>query len=149
MSLWHLKITSFIFFRVSPEFFILASQIICSEEFWNTRARKFKVSLRNTKWRSWFIFEMTDDVYAAHSREKELKKWRREKKVDLIETMNPTWKDLYKDLFEADSNCPTIDLSRSLPWVCRRGSRWQRGGPLVFWLRILIWTQKPEKNASS
>ena len=54
---------------------------------------------------------MTDDVYAALSREKELKKWRREKKVDLIETMNPTWKDLYMDLFEADSNCPTTDLS--------------------------------------
>ncbi len=56
-------------------------------------------------------FEMTDDVYAALSREKELKKWRREKKVDLIETMNPTWKDLYKDLFEVGSNCPTTDLS--------------------------------------
>ncbi len=60
-------------------------------------------------------FEMTDDVYVALSREKELKKWRREKKVDLIETMNPTWKDLYEDFFEADSNCPPTDLSRSLP----------------------------------
>ncbi len=56
-------------------------------------------------------FEMTDDIYVALSREKELKKWRREKKVDLIETMNPTWKDLYKDLFEVGSNFPTTDLS--------------------------------------
>ena len=60
-------------------------------------------------------FEVTDDVYAALSREKQLKKWRREKKVDLIETMNPTWKDLYKDLFEADSDYLATDLSRSLP----------------------------------
>jgi len=45
-------------------------------------------------------FEMTDDIYAAISREKELKKWRREKKVNLIESINPSWKDLYYDLFE-------------------------------------------------
>ena len=45
-------------------------------------------------------FEMTDDIYAAFSREKELKKWRREKKVNLIESINPSWKDLYYDLFE-------------------------------------------------
>jgi len=89
----------------------LASQIICSEEFWNTRARKFKGFTKKYKVKKLVYFEMTDDVYAALSREKELKKWRREKKVDLIETMNPTWKDLYKDLFEVGSHCPTTDLS--------------------------------------
>ena len=46
-------------------------------------------------------FQMTDDVYAALSREKQLKKWRREKKIDLIESMNPTWKNLYSELFES------------------------------------------------
>jgi len=49
-------------------------------------------------------FEMTDDIYAAISREKELKKWRREKKVNLIESTNPSWKDLYYDLFETFGN---------------------------------------------
>ena len=49
-------------------------------------------------------FEMTDDIYAAISREKELKKWRREKKVNLIESINPSWKDLYYDLFETIGN---------------------------------------------
>ncbi len=44
-------------------------------------------------------FEMTDDVYAALNREKQLKKWRREKKIDLIESMNPSWKDLSHELF--------------------------------------------------
>ncbi len=44
---------------------------------------------------------MTDDVYAALTREKQLKKWRREKKVNLIESMNPTWKDLYSELFKS------------------------------------------------
>lgn len=43
-------------------------------------------------------FEQTHDINAAINREKQLKNWRREKKVWLIETVNPTWKDLYEDL---------------------------------------------------
>ena len=37
-------------------------------------------------------FEMADDVYAALTREKQLKKWRREKKLDLIESEMPRGK---------------------------------------------------------
>ena len=39
-------------------------------------------------------------VYNAIEREKEIKKWRREKKQDLIKLINPHWNDLYKGLFE-------------------------------------------------
>ena len=39
-------------------------------------------------------FEITSDVISAIEREKQLKKWRREKKNDLIKTMNPDWLDL-------------------------------------------------------
>jgi len=39
-------------------------------------------------------FEETRDVIAAITREKEIKKWRREKKDQLVNRMNPTWKDL-------------------------------------------------------
>jgi len=39
-------------------------------------------------------YEHGNDVNAAIAREKEIKKWRREKKNNLVETMNPTWKDL-------------------------------------------------------
>ena len=42
-------------------------------------------------------YEHTGDVYSAISREKQLKKWRREKKNQLIETMNPQWRDLSLD----------------------------------------------------
>jgi putative endonuclease len=38
--------------------------------------------------------EHTDDVLAAIRREKEVKGWRREKKVALIEAANPLWEDL-------------------------------------------------------
>jgi len=44
-------------------------------------------------------YEHFTDVYAAIKREKELKKWRREKKENLIKTMNPHWNDLFESLF--------------------------------------------------
>ncbi|MBU1032593.1 GIY-YIG nuclease family protein [Patescibacteria group bacterium] len=39
-------------------------------------------------------YETTQDVESAIAREKELKGWRREKKINLIESQNPRWKDL-------------------------------------------------------
>jgi putative endonuclease len=42
-------------------------------------------------------YEVTNDVHAALAREKQLKGWRRSKKTDLIESVNPTWKDLNLD----------------------------------------------------
>lgn len=39
-------------------------------------------------------FEITSDVMAAIEREKQIKKWRREKKNQLVIAMNPEWKDL-------------------------------------------------------
>ncbi len=43
-------------------------------------------------------FECYDDPLTAIAREKELKKWRREWKVNLIEATNPEWVDLYETL---------------------------------------------------
>ena len=39
-------------------------------------------------------YEETNDVQAAIAREKQIKGWLRKKKIDLIEIMNPEWKDL-------------------------------------------------------
>ena len=39
-------------------------------------------------------FEETQDVTAAIVREKEIKKWQREKKNQLVNRINPTWNDL-------------------------------------------------------
>jgi len=39
-------------------------------------------------------YEMTSEVTAAIIREKEIKKWRREKKEKLIMGLNPEWLDL-------------------------------------------------------
>ena len=45
-------------------------------------------------------FEETTDVNAAIQREKEIKGWRRSKKISLVKSMNPTWKDLAEDWFD-------------------------------------------------
>lgn len=42
-------------------------------------------------------YETTNDVRIAIAREKELKGWRRSKKIALIESKNPTWIDLAAD----------------------------------------------------
>ncbi len=39
-------------------------------------------------------FELTNDVFSAISREKEIKKWRRGKKNKLVESLNPGWVEL-------------------------------------------------------
>jgi putative endonuclease len=43
-------------------------------------------------------FETYDDPVNAISREKELKKWRRDWKIRLIEEENPDWLDLYPSI---------------------------------------------------
>jgi putative endonuclease len=43
------------------------------------------------------FFEVTPDVRAAISREKQIKGWTRTKKIALIESENPRWRDLSVD----------------------------------------------------
>jgi len=50
-------------------------------------------------------YEATSDVWAAIAREKQIKGWLRSKKIALIESANPDWKDLSVELFgEGDSS---------------------------------------------
>lgn len=44
-------------------------------------------------------YEQHTEIRDAIAREKQIKNWRREWKIKLIEDMNPDWKDLAKDLF--------------------------------------------------
>jgi putative endonuclease len=43
-------------------------------------------------------YEQTENVESALNREKQLKKWNREWKINLIQKENPNWKDLYNEL---------------------------------------------------
>lgn len=44
-------------------------------------------------------YEVFGDIEAAIMREKEIKKWRREKKDNLVKTLNPEWKDLSEEWY--------------------------------------------------
>jgi putative endonuclease len=45
-------------------------------------------------------FEETEDVMSAITREKQIKGWLRKKKIALIESVNPYWKDLAEGWYE-------------------------------------------------
>jgi len=52
-------------------------------------------------------WESYDDVVRAINREKQLKRWRREKKMWLIERKNPRWQDLAADWYPAETPTPS------------------------------------------
>lgn len=43
-------------------------------------------------------YELHADMLAAITREKQIKKWNRAWKIQLIERMNPDWRDLWHDI---------------------------------------------------
>jgi putative endonuclease len=48
-------------------------------------------------WKLVYI-EPHDEITSAIAREKAIKKWRRAWKIELIESVNPDWRDLYFDI---------------------------------------------------
>jgi putative endonuclease len=43
-------------------------------------------------------YEVFSDVREAIYREKQIKSWSRNKKIEMIEKFNPEWKDLYEEI---------------------------------------------------
>ena len=43
-------------------------------------------------------YEMTEDISSAIEREKQLKNWHRNWKINLIKSFNPMWKDLRRNI---------------------------------------------------
>ena len=69
-------------------------------------------------------FEVFNRVEDAILREKRLKKWNRQWKIDLIEKLNPNWDDLYEKLVKDDQEIPTfVGMTKECHsrHVCRRG----------------------------
>ena len=54
-------------------------------------------------------FESYQEVARAIAREKQLKGWRRDRKIALIEKTNPAWADLSRDWYDAEP----ADLKRA------------------------------------
>ncbi|HEX8974192.1 MAG TPA: GIY-YIG nuclease family protein [Patescibacteria group bacterium] len=49
-------------------------------------------------------FEQTEDVQSALRREKQLKNWHRDWKINLINSSNPEWKDLADTLLDTETS---------------------------------------------
>ena len=45
-------------------------------------------------------YEEHNDIGKAITREKQMKKWKRQWKIELIEQFNPQWRDLYCDMVD-------------------------------------------------
>jgi len=59
-------------------------------------------------------YEAFHDIRNAIAREKQIKRWRREKKIWLIERMNRNWKDLSNGWYEDKGIAPRLGLKPSL-----------------------------------
>lgn len=53
-------------------------------------------------------YECSSNIHSALQREKQIKKWNRKWKLELIEKKNPEWNDLYEDIIES----PGFPLTR-------------------------------------
>ena len=62
------------------------------EKRWGGFTKKYKVD-------KLVYYEVYGEVGMALYREKQLKKWKREWKLELIEKENPSWSDLFNNLF--------------------------------------------------
>ncbi len=56
-------------------------------------------------------YEAGEDIREAIAREKQLKGWRREKKLALIKSLNPEWNDLSDEWFGATR----VEIPRAVP----------------------------------
>ena len=66
-------------------------------------------------------FEIHQYVQKAIAREKQLKGWRRSKKIWLIEKMNPAWVDLSRDWYDVEP----ADMKRASEQM-RAWDRWSK-----------------------
>ena len=65
---------------------------------WQHRARVAKGFTAKYNLKTLVYFELFDEMYAAIAREKQIKSGSRQAKIRLIESVNPTWRDLYADI---------------------------------------------------
>jgi putative endonuclease len=66
---------------------------------WDHKQKKVAGFTQKYHCDSLVYYETFGEVRAAIAREKQIKSWRREKKLNLIERMNPDWKDMSEGWF--------------------------------------------------
>ena len=69
---------------------------------WEHRQRVVPGFTQKYRLRRLVYFEHCTDFATAIEREKKLKRWRRQWKLDLIEGENPKWHDLYPEIAQSE-----------------------------------------------
>jgi len=77
---------------------------------WQHENKEFDGFTAKVQFRRLVYFESFDDVRKAIDREKQIKRWRREKKLWLIESMNRDWKDLTMTSIGRQGIAPRLPL---------------------------------------
>jgi len=62
-------------------------------------------------------YEVHADIMQAITREKQIKKWNRDWKVNLIQKSNPDWRDLYDEIVGQEANLDSRLRGKSFPAV--------------------------------
>jgi putative endonuclease len=69
-----------------------------SKRVWEHREDLFEGFTKKYGVKMLVYYEIHEDPWSAISREKQIKRWRRDWKKNLIEKSNPHWNDLYDNL---------------------------------------------------
>jgi putative endonuclease len=69
-----------------------------SQRVWEHREELFEGFTKRYSVKLLVYYEIHEDPSSAIKREKQIKRWRREWKINLIEKDNPHWSDLYDNL---------------------------------------------------
>jgi putative endonuclease len=77
---------------------MLVLQEIYKKEFGNTKNKFAEGFTKKYNVYKLVYYELTENVEAALNREKQLKRWHRDWKLNLIREFNPEFKDLYESL---------------------------------------------------
>lgn len=65
---------------------------------WQHKEKLVKGFTEKYKVETLVYFEQHEDMMSAITREKQMKKWNRQWKINLIEKNNPDWKDLWSEI---------------------------------------------------
>jgi putative endonuclease len=65
---------------------------------WEHKDGRFEGFTRRYGVHNLVYYELHDDMLSAITREKQMKKWNRAWKLEVIEKHNPDWKDLWYDI---------------------------------------------------
>jgi len=74
----------------------VSSQI--TKRIWEHKSNAVSGFSSKYKTKQLVYYEVTDDIRSAIARKKQLKNWKRQWKIEMIDKFNPAWKDLSKDL---------------------------------------------------